>query len=139
MSCALTPTDISDTATMAVQVYLPPWEVARGLNVCFRLDPVHCVWTTPVIFPQLMLGSTTRWATTDTEQVREKDCPAVEELEKEVVTTGGWSAGRQGERKRGRTYVITKSPISHTRMEQELTGWLHSVLMPFHLPQRGNQ
>ena len=100
---SLTLTDISGTATMAVQLYLPPWEVVRGLNVSSRLDPVPCVWTTPVIFPQLMLGSTTRWATTDTEHVREKDWPAVEEPEEEVVTTGGGRAGRKGERKRGRT------------------------------------
>ena len=94
--CALTLTDISGTATMAVQLYLPPWEVVRGLNVSSRLDPMSCVWTTPSIFPQLMLGSTTRWATTDTEQVREKDWPAVERPEEEVVTTGGGRAGRKG-------------------------------------------
>ena len=96
--CPLTLTDISGTSTIAVQVYLPPWEVVRGLNVRFKLDPVPCVWTTPVIFLQVMLGSTTRWATTDTEQVREKNSLAVEEPEEEVVTTGGGRAGREGGR-----------------------------------------
>ena len=100
--CAMTLTDITGTTTVAVQVYLPPFEVVSGSNVSFRLDPVPCVWTTPVILLQLILGSTTRWATTATEQVREKDWPAVEELEEEVVTKGGGRAGKNGEREQER-------------------------------------
>ena len=119
--CALTPTDISEMFTIAVQLYLPPWEVIRGLNVSSRLDPVPCVWTTPVIFLQVMLGSTTRWATTDTEQVREKDSLAVEEPEEEVVTTGGGRAGREGGRQRGRTCDCKQFIPTH-QMEQRLTG-----------------
>ena len=81
--------DIAGMLILALQVYLPPWEVSSGLKVRVRVVFVPMVIGGPTVMslsPTTCLsvsnhsrvGSTTTFSTTAAVQIRVCACPAVE-------------------------------------------------------------
>ena len=81
--------DIAEMLMLALQVYLPPWEVCNGLKVRVRVGFVFVVIGGPTVMslpPTIFVsvsshsrvGSTTKFSTTVAVQVKVCACPAVE-------------------------------------------------------------
>ena len=79
--------DIAEMLILALQMYLPPWEVCSGLKVRIRVVFVPVVIELPTdislpptafLFSHSSVGSTIKFTITMAVQVRVYACPAVE-------------------------------------------------------------